>query len=61
MSIVIDIADDEVCLEIALAAEEWHGCNRYTLTLPGAELVVSHEQLESMWKQLRPWFEEGAE
>lgn len=60
MSIVIDIADDEVCPEIELAAEEWHGCNRYTLMMPGVELVVSHEQLESMWKQLRPWFEEDA-
>lgn len=59
MSVVIDIADDEVSLEIAMA-DEWHGSNRYTLTLPSVEIVVSHEQLESLWKQLRPWFEEDA-
>lgn len=54
--ISIDMSDDDAMPDLGIAPDG-PGIT-YTLTLPSCSLVISHEQLESLYRQIRPWFAE---
>lgn len=56
MIVTIDVSCEESDPVIGLAQELT--LDSFLLSLPGVELIVSHEQLESIYMQARGWFVE---
>lgn len=58
MIVTVDISDEEALPDLGLASDG--PGDRYLLVLVGVELTINYDQLESLYKQMRGWFEEEA-
>jgi hypothetical protein len=57
MSVTIDISDEELGITFEIASD-CPGGDMFTIRLGDTDLCVNWEQLRSIYRQVKPWFED---
>lgn len=58
MNVSIDASDEDVLPGIGIAPDG--AGNTYLLRISNVDMTINHDQLESLYAQIRGWFQEGA-